>query len=727
MRFSFSHGGVAGRITRNLRPKTPTATLELSTGEHVEGADKVKERVLQILGVTEEIFNDIVLVAQDDLFGFLDRQPAKRKEAFQRLFGLQRAETIYADCTTAISQIEIPTITVDMDELRINVRQKEQQVRTLQEQFAQQPTEEAIRQGTADNQAVIDHVATSTRLRIEIGTQTPKLQQAEEAAAAATASLLQARQHETTILSAMRSNAEAADEANRIISNLTGWRRNNHLRRQAVQAVEAAESKLSSLIPPVRPAEYVVDRQSVQTRRNQLTNQIAQYDYAIQRGQQVVRPPHPGEKPACYVHDRAAWKAEVDPLVAIVDSYKRLLNSVAGEKACCDGCGTPVTSLQQKIAEAQENLPLCERRLQDLWTALRTTDDYDANLAHHEQNMEIVNEGLRAEEAKRPLANELHQIDFALTATADFDRYQFDYDTTLAATQNELVRARQLVAELPAEVDLTAYDAQKLQAVVDAQKTYAEGLAELRQELSLKEAEVGRQQGVVQTLKSQLSDLQTQLSAIPVYTQENRDHAQRNVEWWSAAKVRRETLAVQVQAAIDSHADFAKRLADNEAIIARSQRVREWKSYLEGVRGGFHKDAAPSVCALQQLRSLEEVVNEHLAMMQADFRVTPSDDLSFIARFNTGSVQPAARISGGQRVLLVFAVRLALSAMFAGTLGLLGLDEPTAYLDEHHIRGFEPAIEKLKEYSAATGLQCIIITHERSLAPLFDHVVNLAS
>jgi DNA repair exonuclease SbcCD ATPase subunit len=63
--------------------------------------------------------------------------------------------------------------------------------------------------------------------------------------------------------------------------------------------------------------------------------------------------------------------------------------------------------------------------------------------------------------------------------------------------------------------------------------------------------------------------------------------------------------------------------------------------------------------------------------------------------------------------------------LFAEHIGLLALDEPTAYLDQQRIRALAPVFEKLREFSTARGLQCLLVTHEMSLAHLFESTVEL--
>jgi DNA repair exonuclease SbcCD ATPase subunit len=65
------------------------------------------------------------------------------------------------------------------------------------------------------------------------------------------------------------------------------------------------------------------------------------------------------------------------------------------------------------------------------------------------------------------------------------------------------------------------------------------------------------------------------------------------------------------------------------------------------------------------------------------------------------------------------------NALFAEEIGLLALDEPTAYLDQQRIKALAPVLEKLRELSTARGLQCLLVTHETSLSHLFESAVEL--
>lgn len=152
---------------------------------------------------------------------------------------------------------------------------------------------------------------------------------------------------------------------------------------------------------------------------------------------------------------------------------------------------------------------------------------------------------------------------------------------------------------------------------------------------------------------------------------------------------------------------------------------------LKNVREWFHYSNGPHDLAVSVLTELTEDVNSFLEKLNAPFSVIAEDTgLAYKCLFNDGRATPAdgpmdaSELSGGQKVLLAVAFRLASYCMFANKQGILALDEPTAYLDDNNIGNFCALMGKLKEVAQALDLQILISTHERGLLPFFDTVVD---
>lgn len=164
-----------------------------------------------------------------------------------------------------------------------------------------------------------------------------------------------------------------------------------------------------------------------------------------------------------------------------------------------------------------------------------------------------------------------------------------------------------------------------------------------------------------------------------------------------------------------------------QEILAKAAKINNWRTVLTNVRSTFHRDSLPKALAQKNLEGLGAGVNKYLEELGVDFRIKVGDDLSFIALFPDGRVVPAERLSGGEKVVFALAWRLTVNSTFAGDIGLLCLDEPTAGLDGERLECLRRAMQRLKLLAGTHGLQCIVVTHERSLMPVFDHFVELPS
>lgn len=153
--------------------------------------------------------------------------------------------------------------------------------------------------------------------------------------------------------------------------------------------------------------------------------------------------------------------------------------------------------------------------------------------------------------------------------------------------------------------------------------------------------------------------------------------------------------------------------------------IRNFKVFLERARVLLHRDQLPAMVARAYLQAINAKINQYLAFFEARYTCSINVDLTMTCVFTNGYVAPAERLSGGQRVMLGVAFRMAVYDLFAANLGLLVLDEPTAYLDGDSVDGIFELLSKVKSHSRSAGLQIIVVTHEPKLAGVFDTVIKL--
>lgn len=381
---------------------------------------------------------------------------------------------------------------------------------------------------------------------------------------------------------------------------------------------------------------------------------------------------------ANYVQDLPAMQGTIDAVVVMIRNYEQLLASFDPAKglAACPTCGTSVDNLHDKLQEASRELPAARVHLATLRKQQADNVNYRQVLREYMSR--------RSDAAKREMevSQELQQLQIVLPngdveAARRTITEQSEYEVALRTYRGLLATATANVSRLTGQLTQLTQTEEHLQ----------QGLRAITEQGVM--SELSQEQFALQTWANQVATLERELARLTT----QRDMWQEQLQ------------QAEVQ--------------------AQENRLNQaWVERLTGVRDLLHRDAAPAFVAQYNLRLLEQQINAHLELFDAEFRVAASEGLTFTARFLDGRSQPAGRLSGGQKVVLALVFRLAVNFMYS-ELGFMCLDEPTAYLDAHHIAGFEPVLNNLRGLATSRGLQCLMITHEQALAHLFDHVVQL--
>lgn len=224
---------------------------------------------------------------------------------------------------------------------------------------------------------------------------------------------------------------------------------------------------------------------------------------------------------------------------------------------------------------------------------------------------------------------------------------------------------------------------------------------------------------------SVIAPAQLELESLANVTQDAANAAQERLARREELLQQRATNTAGLESVNYDITKATKALQDLMQAEVTARKDRAWLDRVEVMRDVFHRDGLPKLTAQNYLAVIQEEVNQLLSRFDAPFRVTANEQLSFVAHFPDGRKIVAGRLSGGEKVLLALAFRVAVNDIFAKDLGLLVLDEPTDGLDEDNLNCLKIAVERLRELSSSRGLQVIIITHETGLSHLFDNTLTL--
>jgi len=153
--------------------------------------------------------------------------------------------------------------------------------------------------------------------------------------------------------------------------------------------------------------------------------------------------------------------------------------------------------------------------------------------------------------------------------------------------------------------------------------------------------------------------------------------------------------------------------------------VDKYRGMLEHAYTVLHRDQLPQEVMLSYLGDLNRLCAKYLDIFGNPFAIQVPRDFDITVTRPDGYTCQASRESGGRKAALSIVFRFAINQLFASQVGLIALDEPTAYLDQDNLGYVADIVDQMHRVKSETGLQIIMITHERSLISAFDHVEEI--
>jgi len=174
-----------------------------------------------------------------------------------------------------------------------------------------------------------------------------------------------------------------------------------------------------------------------------------------------------------------------------------------------------------------------------------------------------------------------------------------------------------------------------------------------------------------------------------------------------------------------------RQISKGEEEAAAAARFGKNIEFLEEVRRWFHPTVGPAIVINSLLQDLSDAVNKFLRVFDAEYYVAPDmEETCFVYAYVDGRTMseplpPVSELSGGQKVQLAIAFRLAVYCMFARKVGFMTLDEPTIWLDESGVQNFCRLLDTLRGMATQMGLQILISTHEQQVKTSVDSLIEL--
>ena len=249
--------------------------------------------------------------------------------------------------------------------------------------------------------------------------------------------------------------------------------------------------------------------------------------------------------------------------------------------------------------------------------------------------------------------------------------------------------------------------------------TVLDELAALRQEeqtLSQSKQSFETEAAILRNRKSRLmSDgcsLQSRINAIMMPQEELP--SDENVE----------ELVAKTDSMMSEMARLCEELSKEKRLLQMSQYQKK-RDYINQLRDVFHWRNISMQASTFILDNLVDDINDYLALLEVPFRVkTKEGSMTLTAVFGDTEL-PDQLLSGGQRVAVSIAMKLAILRLLGGKFRFIALDEPTAFLDNARIAGLRELMRRTNEVCRNEGTKLIVISHCPEIQSAFDNVVQL--
>lgn len=390
-------------------------------------------------------------------------------------------------------------------------------------------------------------------------------------------------------------------------------------------------------------------------------------------------------------------KSELDRLLKKIGNLNvERLEKLRGElKNLEEGLKTSLAKLGElekevsKISELGEKLKDVERELKEL------KEDYERHVA-----------------AKRALERE--------RSVGEIERDQKDLNTELAKLEGEISELFSRLGYEPENAEDELKNLRKLEKHFEVLKSKATRVEELRKKFLEKEEEV-------KSVETEIKDKKREISALG-YSEEGYREAQERYREASEKVRELETelreIEKQRSEKLSELSELKKDIESLKVRLAELEKVNEFVKKLDRIRQAFSRDGVQKLLRERLAPLISELAGNYIESFNLDITgIIVNEDFE-ISIMKQGGEVSIKSISGGEKVAVAIALRLAIAKVLSESISTIIMDEPTTHLDEERRRDLVDIMRNfLRECS--TIPQMIIVTHHRELEDVADTVYRV--
>jgi exonuclease SbcC len=157
-----------------------------------------------------------------------------------------------------------------------------------------------------------------------------------------------------------------------------------------------------------------------------------------------------------------------------------------------------------------------------------------------------------------------------------------------------------------------------------------------------------------------------------------------------------------------------------EKTAKEKQQVERYISLLDSIREAYGKDGIQKLIRARARPVLEKATRDLFERFNLSYSDVKIDDNYNISVLGPAGEQDIDQISGGERVALAIALRLAIAQVLSGKVETIIMDEPTTHLDEERRKELVNILNSFFREGGRIIPQILIITHHIEIQEVAD-------
>jgi exonuclease SbcC len=370
-----------------------------------------------------------------------------------------------------------------------------------------------------------------------------------------------------------------------------------------------------------------------------------------------------------------------------------------------------VRNLDLELIEARSNIDHQRAEVRDFERQAETLGKLDGELERLEGEKRWV------EEASKEFDSAKHQLD-KLPSEEEIRAESKPIVETLAGLTKQLDDSLKKLGYKPREPQQELKELQKKKEEYDKSAPTANRKAEYESNLAATTGELSDCRGTHSDVVRAIEDLD--------YDEKEHDKKQEEHDSKKTAKNDLDKeIARTEQAQMGAQSEARKCREELKALeekAALKKRLDGFIGVLNSIRDAYGKNGIQKAIRARARPLLEKSTQDLFERFNLAYSDIKIDDDYNISVLGPSGEQDIDQISGGERVALAIALRLAIALVLSGKVETIIMDEPTTHLDEERRKELVNILNSFFREGGRIIPQMLIITHHREIEEVADTI-----